>query len=137
MGLVVVSSPPFIMKIRFSGSHVTYLLRNICHQYIFWSQCNVIWWSVNCDETLGMWYYTNFYYRYTMLQFLLYNALSAFLSLPSTSHWAIFVHQYLFISFNYYLLLTQAQQCTVCLLMHSLLTYAQHTYLRAAFLYSI
>ena len=27
-----------------------------------------------------------------------------------------------------------AQQCTVCLLMHSLLTYAQHAYLRAAFL---
>ena len=44
---------------------------------------------------------------------------------------------YLFISFNYYLLLTQEQQCTVCLLMHSLLSYAQHTYLRAAILYSI
>ena len=56
---------------------------------------------------------------------------SPFLSLPSTGRWAIFVHRYLFISFNYYLLLTQAQQCTVCLLMHSLhsthstLTYAQ------------
>ena len=62
---------------------------------------------------------------------------SPFLSLPSTNHWAIFVHCYLFISFDYYLLLTRTQQCTVCLLMHSLLTYAQHAYLRAAFLYSM
>ena len=36
MGLVVVSSQPFIVKIRFSGtSHEAYILRNICYQYFF------------------------------------------------------------------------------------------------------
>ena len=35
MGLVIVSSPIFIVKIRFSGSHDAYLLRNICHQYVY------------------------------------------------------------------------------------------------------
>ena len=58
---------------------------------------------------------------------------SPYLSLSSTGRWAIFVHHYLFISSDYYLLHTQMQQCTVC----SLLTYAQHAYLRATFLYSI
>ena len=53
------------------------------------------------------------------------HALFPILVSTSTGCWAIFVHCYLFIPFNYYLLLTQAQQCTVCLLMHSTLTYAQ------------
>ena len=36
------------------------------------------------------------------------------------------------LSLHIYLLLTQAQQCTVCLLMHSLLTHAQSAYLCTA-----
>ena len=65
---------------------------------------------------------------YLLLRFLHYIVLFPILVFTSTSCWAILVHCYLFISFNYYLLLTQVQQCTVCLLMHSThstLTYAQ------------
>ena len=53
---------------------------------------------------------------------------SPFLFLPSTGRWAIFVHWYLFISTYCLLRCSNAQHtysCTVCLLMHSMLTYAQ------------
>ena len=59
--------------------------------------------------------------------FTLHCTFSPFLSLPSTGRWAIFVPCYLFISSNYYLLLTQAQSaylyaaCTACLPTRSLL----------------
>ena len=42
-----------------------------------------------------------------LLRFLHYIVLFPILVFTSTSRWAILVHRYLFISFNYYLLLTQ------------------------------
>ena len=77
---------------------------------------SVLW----CIRSFDVW----FWYQ-KVLRFLPYIALFPILVFTSTGRWVIFVHHYLFISFNYYLLLTQAQQRTVCLLMHSTLTYAQ------------
>ena len=50
---------------------------------------------------------------------------------------SLHIFQLLLIAYSGIALHSTAQQCTVCLLMHSLLTYAQHAYLHAAFLYSI